>query len=136
MTDWQDRAACKGKPGEWFFPNEHEAAPYEAARRVCNDCPVKAECLAWALENGERHGMLGGASPRERSQMKRGGLFPRTCRCGTRFMAVSRSRTKDSQVTSRTGWRLRRLAAGCGGSIEVDSFGAPAGMALAALASS
>jgi hypothetical protein len=34
---------------------------------VADRCPVKAECLEWALEHDARHGMWGGKTPRERT---------------------------------------------------------------------
>ena len=37
-----------------------------AAKAVCRRCPVQIECLTDALAQGDRFGVWGGLSPRER----------------------------------------------------------------------
>ncbi|MGH8973674.1 MAG: WhiB family transcriptional regulator [Acidimicrobiia bacterium] len=66
-------AACRGAPAHWFFPAAEgdEADPYVAARALCQGCPVRLECLAWAIETRERHGMWGGHAPAERRALRR-----------------------------------------------------------------
>jgi WhiB family redox-sensing transcriptional regulator len=69
---WMDEAACKGKPIEWWFPREgHGISSYADARRVCDGCPVRAECLAFAQDNGERFGMWGGFTIKDRQRLRR-----------------------------------------------------------------
>ena len=41
------------------------------AKRICGECPVRAECLEYALEEDERFGIWGGMSERERRKLKR-----------------------------------------------------------------
>ena len=41
------------------------------ARRICAECPVKAPCLEYALQNRIDHGVWGGASERERRRIAR-----------------------------------------------------------------
>jgi WhiB family redox-sensing transcriptional regulator len=36
------------------------------AKRVCKDCPVRGECLEYALTTRQYHGVWGGCSERER----------------------------------------------------------------------
>lgn len=75
--DWMDDAACAGKPMSMFFPsiNEFEAHDsthvYDAARALCAACPVRQECLDYALAHFEQHGLWGGLTPRERRQTRR-----------------------------------------------------------------
>lgn len=72
--DWRDRAACLQQNPELFFPvGFTEAAHFqlERAKRVCADCPVREECLQWALKLGLDHGVWGGASEEERRSIKR-----------------------------------------------------------------
>lgn len=70
--DWHGRAAChpdNGHDPELWFPQTPAAPPGERpARRVviaptiaiCKRCPVRAQCLAAAKENGETNGIWGG----------------------------------------------------------------------------
>lgn len=44
---------------------------YDEARSICERCPIKADCLAHALENKERYGMWGGTTPIERRRVER-----------------------------------------------------------------
>jgi hypothetical protein len=55
---WQRGAACRSKGTEWWFPTTREAD--EAARAVCEPCPVHRDCLAYALASPGSGGDLGG----------------------------------------------------------------------------
>lgn len=66
---WQDRAACYGVDPDLFFPtSEDEAGP---ALAYCARCAIRAECLAWALKNGERYGVWGGMTEQQRRRLLR-----------------------------------------------------------------
>ena len=54
---WQRRAAGRGKGTDWWFPTTSEAD--EAARAVCEPCPVRRECFAFAMADRELVGHLG-----------------------------------------------------------------------------
>jgi WhiB family redox-sensing transcriptional regulator len=47
-----------------FFPTR--GAPLDEARAVCARCPVRADCLDYAMETGQKFGIWGGLSERER----------------------------------------------------------------------
>lgn len=66
---WVEEALCAQTDPEEFFPPKGRS-PREA-KKVCAACPVAAECLAYALDNGERHGVWGGLSERERRSLPR-----------------------------------------------------------------
>jgi WhiB family redox-sensing transcriptional regulator len=67
--NWMLAAKCRGiNPGE-FFPSDGTGV--DKARRMCEQCPVKMECLNYALENHIEHGVWGGTSERERRRMQR-----------------------------------------------------------------
>ncbi len=69
MLAWQDRAACSGVDPELFFPAKGESlAP---AKAICAGCPVRVECLEYALTHNERYGIWGGTSERERRRLRR-----------------------------------------------------------------
>jgi WhiB family transcriptional regulator, redox-sensing transcriptional regulator len=71
--EWTDRAACLGSSPELFFPVGMVGPALEqvaAAKRVCAGCPVRADCLEWALRSGDAHGILGGTTPEERRYLR------------------------------------------------------------------
>jgi WhiB family transcriptional regulator, redox-sensing transcriptional regulator len=66
---WQERAACFGIDPDVFFPiSEDEAG---TALAFCRVCPIREECLAWALKNGERYGVWGGTTEQQRRRLQR-----------------------------------------------------------------
>lgn len=78
MTDflngWGDLAACKDEEPELFFPISDVgpgARQTAQAKAVCARCPVRAECLAYALDNGLDHGVFGGTTATEREKLVR-----------------------------------------------------------------
>lgn len=75
---WESRAACADKPQDWFFPAVGEL--HAAAKAVCARCPVRRECLTFALTNGEQHGVWGGLTPGERQRLEDGAQI-RVARC-------------------------------------------------------
>jgi WhiB family redox-sensing transcriptional regulator len=69
LGSWKEAAACKGRPASMFYPEtEAAAAP---AKAICARCPVSDLCLTVALRNGERHGVWGGKTERERIRLRR-----------------------------------------------------------------
>ena len=65
--DWFELAACKGKT-QLMFPKEHKDITYIAqARAICKGCPVKKECLEYALEfpPADMHGVWAGLTSRQ-----------------------------------------------------------------------
>lgn len=66
---WMVSALCRDRDPELFFPQD--GVGVERARRVCAQCPVKDECLEYALKTRQEHGVWGGASERERRRMLR-----------------------------------------------------------------
>ena len=73
-TDWRDHAACSGLDPDLFFPVSTSGASrtdIEAARRVCQRCPVTTLCLRWALDLGHVSGIWGGTTEEERRALRR-----------------------------------------------------------------
>lgn len=64
---WHRGALCAEVDPESFFPQKGGST--KNAKEVCKHCPVVAECLTWALDNDERHGIWGGLAERERRKM-------------------------------------------------------------------
>ena len=76
---WQQQAECLHHAGHVdFFPARGESV--RDAKAVCTICPVKSECLEYALQHRIEQGVWGGASERERRrilrQRRRAGAVP------------------------------------------------------------
>ncbi len=67
---WKEDAACRGTDPDVFFPSRGE--DLVVARAVCAGCPVRGECLDFALAHNEKFGVWGGLSERERRRVRRG----------------------------------------------------------------
>lgn len=76
---WQQQAACLTTTVEFFEPEAPErgrvdqrakAAEEDAAKQVCATCPVRSDCLAWALDAGEDFGIWGGLTAVERRPLR------------------------------------------------------------------
>ena len=59
--------ACKDVDTNLFF--SELKSKIEKAKTICNSCPVKSECLEFALNDGIEFGIFGGATPQERKQL-------------------------------------------------------------------
>jgi WhiB family transcriptional regulator, redox-sensing transcriptional regulator len=66
---WQELSNCIGLDSELFFPERGEAT--EEAKRICFHCPVKVDCLEYALTHFIKVGVWGGRSERERRRMRK-----------------------------------------------------------------
>ncbi len=66
---WQDQANCLGVDPDLFFPER--GASTREAKEVCRSCDVRVDCLEYALDNGEKFGIWGGLSERERRRIRR-----------------------------------------------------------------
>lgn len=69
---WQEDAKCATDEFDVgdFFPPKHRHVR-KTARELCEGCPVQAECLSFALTRGERFGIWGGLTERERRAVRR-----------------------------------------------------------------
>lgn len=77
VPDWMDRAACRGVDISVFYPEPPPGRKNPprgigvAAARVCSPCPVRDECLEWALGK-EKFGTWGGTTELDRDAMRKG----------------------------------------------------------------
>src|SRR6266536_1082482 len=63
--DWRHRARCRDVDPELFFPvgtTGPAEAQVQAAKAICALCPVREECLQWALDTAQDAGVWGGLS--------------------------------------------------------------------------
>lgn len=71
LVKWQELAACSGMDTGLFFPEEAEGGQAQQAKAVCARCPVRLDCLQFALDNNEPAGIYGGLTRKERRRMCR-----------------------------------------------------------------
>ena len=74
IPDWHVHAACIGLDIGIFFPDYGGGEKaFAQAKKVCESCPVIAECLDRQLELEsfeDQWGMFGGMTPRERKKIR------------------------------------------------------------------
>jgi WhiB family transcriptional regulator, redox-sensing transcriptional regulator len=65
---WREQAACRGADLNLFFPGRGESAG--PARRICTQCPVRQQCLEFAVSNRTVYGIWGGLTGPERRALQ------------------------------------------------------------------
>lgn len=68
-VSWHADARCAEIDTDLWFPDKGEST--KEAKGVCAACPVRAECLEYALDINERFGVWGGTSERERRRLNK-----------------------------------------------------------------
>lgn len=66
---WSPEALCAQTDPEAFFP-EKGGSP-KVAKKVCVGCPVRPECLEYALATDQRFGVWGGMSEGQRRKLRK-----------------------------------------------------------------
>ena len=87
---WMAKGECRTERAQtlaWTFGHEHASdlfvaqggqgrrgiAEIHAARHLCEDCAVRAECLTYALDHHPQAGTWGGTDIRQRTALKKEG---------------------------------------------------------------
>ncbi|MEU7086040.1 WhiB family transcriptional regulator [Streptomyces achromogenes] len=74
MDNWREHAACRHEDPDLFFPigtTGPAQVQTERAKAVCGSCPVRGQCLDWALDTGQSIGVWGGTTELERRALQR-----------------------------------------------------------------
>lgn len=66
---WKLSSACHFEPKDIFFPDRGESA--QPAKIICSTCPVKVNCLRYAIEERIWFGIWGGTNEKERRPLIR-----------------------------------------------------------------
>lgn len=80
MDNWRVYAACRDIGTEAFFSEDDDrssgnSSEMKLAKRICEGCPVRRECLSTALRyegdanKSDRHGIWGGLGPTQRANL-------------------------------------------------------------------
>jgi WhiB family transcriptional regulator, redox-sensing transcriptional regulator len=64
---WTAEALCAQVDSEIFFPEKGGST--REAKKICGACPVREQCLQYALDHNERFGIWGQLSERERRSL-------------------------------------------------------------------
>ena len=127
---WQDLAACRDIDPSLFFPERGEDT--WQAKLVCYRCPVREDCLEYALDHGEKFGIWGGKSERERrairpghrrlcSQCQQGDRIERSKLCAPCWAAAAAERARNNLAAQPD---RSRLCVFCGARISTGyAFG-------------
>jgi len=72
---WAERALCAQADPDAWFPNKGQRALAAIATRICGHCPVRAQCLDYALSGadtwgGIATGIWAGTTPPERDRLR------------------------------------------------------------------
>lgn len=76
--EWMTRALCAQQDPEFWFPPAGSGREPErrmtvrarSAKAVCAECEVRADCLMYAFETDQRHGVWGGLDEFERADLR------------------------------------------------------------------
>lgn len=84
--EWKADAACRGMDTNLFFPAKGDHRAMLHVRAICNGCTVREQCLDYAVQLGEKFGVWGGLSERQRRAVRRESNTRRVrvVQCGTR----------------------------------------------------
>lgn len=69
IPSWILQGACHDTDDAVFFLKKGGST--KTAKAICARCPVQAPCLDYAVTNGERYGIWGGKTERERRKLRR-----------------------------------------------------------------
>ncbi|HEY1157506.1 MAG TPA: WhiB family transcriptional regulator [Arthrobacter sp.] len=72
-TGWRAWSACQEEDPELFFPTGQTGLAVmeiKEAKAVCCRCLVIEQCLQWALQTDQAHGVWGGLSESDRRRIK------------------------------------------------------------------
>lgn len=70
LGDWADDAACLHADPDLWFPEKGENG--EAAKAICDSCPVAADCHDYATNSPVAlNGIWGGVGERRRRELRR-----------------------------------------------------------------
>lgn len=68
-SEWHQEAACRGQgPAEFVRGPKYD---YGSVRELCETCPVRMQCLEYALSDESITGLWGGTTDAERRLIRR-----------------------------------------------------------------
>ncbi len=74
QESWMLEGACSNLDSDLFFPVGSSMKAMKKsleAKAICNECPVKLDCLEYALNTNQDSGIWGGTTEDERKSIRR-----------------------------------------------------------------
>jgi hypothetical protein len=75
VLDEHGEPPCANYPDAFFHDEATSSAGprwnYQIAKALCAECPIRLQCLDYAMAADEEHGVWGGLSPNERKKLKK-----------------------------------------------------------------
>ena len=66
---WMAEGICATIDPDFWFPERGKWTQSAEAQAICHTCPVREQCLDYAVEHKERWGVWGGVSSTKRRKM-------------------------------------------------------------------
>jgi WhiB family redox-sensing transcriptional regulator len=86
-VSWKALGSCRDHPEVDFFP-DHDRWGEQRAKAVCVECPVRAECMDYAITNREV-GVWGGTTESERRRIEDRYVRPKSALALRKDLAVT-----------------------------------------------
>jgi len=74
IDGWRTQSACTSLDPELFFPIGSTGDAVEQivqAKAICSACPVRNDCLTFAITSNQEYGVWGGTTEDERRVLRR-----------------------------------------------------------------
>ena len=65
-------------PELWFHSHDEDYSLPRVAKKFCGECPVRQQCLEYALKVNEQYGVWGGLTAKERQALQAKGRSRRS----------------------------------------------------------
>jgi transcription factor WhiB/Homeodomain-like domain-containing protein len=109
---WQDRGNCRGTGADSFFPDKGMSGHTQAAeaKAACAGCPVRGQCLDYALTHRVPFGIWGGLTAFERrALLARRTTGRRTRRLDVQVGRLTRAGLTADQIATELGVTARTV---------------------------
>ncbi len=68
---WMDDAKCRDLATDVFFADSDAPKKSAVAKAICSACPVREDCLDYAIRNCELYGIWGGTTASDRKFLRK-----------------------------------------------------------------
>lgn len=108
-VSWMPDGLCtQSDPDEWY--PDKGGSTYQA-KQICRRCPVRQQCLDYALTTQQGHGVWGGYSERERRRLRSGETIAPVIRKPGQDLPKRRNEIRDERAELyRQGLTYRQMA--------------------------